>query len=337
MAKKLLTTFLIVAAFATTIQAQTSIGIIGTAVNGWDEDVDMTQSGVDQAVWTIETTISDGVLKFRADDDWAMNWGSLDFPTGVGEQGGSDIPVIGGQYFIRFNSSTGEYTFESMAPTYASVGIIGTATPNGWDSDTDMVQSDIVPHLWTLDITLADGEMKFRADDDWAVNWGGVDFPNGIAVQDGDNIVVPAGEYSIVFNSSTGAYSMGLPIPEYDTMGIIGTAVMGWDDDVDLVADPDTPYIWTLTYTLSPGQLKFRANDTWDVDWGGDPDAESTFPTGTAVAGGANIDVVPGEYNITFNHVTGEYSFVSTAPSFETVGRRFCKVPCKRRLGSKLG
>ena len=53
-----------------------------------------------------------------------------------------------------------------------SVGIIGPSTPGGWDADTDMVQDTANADLWSLTITLLDGEAKFRADDDWTVNWG---------------------------------------------------------------------------------------------------------------------------------------------------------------------
>ena len=63
----------------------------------------------------------------------------------------------------------------------ATVGIIGTATPGGWDSDTDMVQHPDSAHLWTLSIDLVDGLAKFRADDAWTINWGSTSFPLGVA------------------------------------------------------------------------------------------------------------------------------------------------------------
>lgn len=301
------------------LQAQdiTTVGIIGPATaGGWDEDTDMTQDDTDPAVWTASLTLTTGEAKFRANDDWTINWGSTDFPMGIGESGGANIPVVGGQYDITFNSETGEYSFVSTAPVYTSVGLIGDATPGGWDADTDMVQDAENPNLWSLEVTLLDGEVKFRADDDWGVNWGATDFPIGVGVQDGDNIPVLAGEYTVTFNSASGEYSFGFPIPEYASIGIIGPATPeGWDADTDMTQDPETPFIWTATLQLATGAAKFRADDAWDVNWGAEE-----FPMGVGTQGGANIPVVAGEYNITFNHVTGEYSFESTSPVYTSVG-----------------
>jgi hypothetical protein len=37
-----------------------------------------------------------------------------------------------------------------QAQTFETIGIIGSATPGGWDSSTPMVQDDQNAHLWTL-------------------------------------------------------------------------------------------------------------------------------------------------------------------------------------------
>ncbi|MGB2050738.1 MAG: hypothetical protein ACPHTG_07225, partial [Flavobacteriaceae bacterium] len=56
-------------------------------------------------------------------------------------------------------------------------------------------------------VTLADGEMKFRADDDWGVNLGddGVD---GTTDANGANIPVSAGTYNITLNTVDNTYSI---------------------------------------------------------------------------------------------------------------------------------
>lgn len=46
--------------------------------------------------------------------------------------------------------------------TPIAIGIIGSATPSGWDSDTDMTYS-IENRCWTITTDLTDGEIKFRA------------------------------------------------------------------------------------------------------------------------------------------------------------------------------
>lgn len=84
------------------------------------------------------------------------------------------------------------------------------------------------PHTWETTAELTDGFMKFRANEDWALNWGApfphiIDapgflwnservriedvFPAGEAYFNGMNLPVPAGTYRVTFNSRTGAYS----------------------------------------------------------------------------------------------------------------------------------
>jgi hypothetical protein len=55
-------------------------------------------------------------------------------------------------------------------------------------------------------VELPEGEVKFRANGGWDVNWGGQSFPYGQGVSGGDNIVVTEGTYFIKFNSITGHY-----------------------------------------------------------------------------------------------------------------------------------
>lgn len=88
-----------------------SIGILGTALNGFDvADTDLSTS--DGFGYTISNlTLTDGLVKFRKDNSWATNWGSVDFPTGTGTQGGPDIPVTGGTYNISFEKTSGNYAF----------------------------------------------------------------------------------------------------------------------------------------------------------------------------------------------------------------------------------
>ena len=184
-----------------------------------------------------------------------------------------------------------------------SVGLIGTATPNGWDADTNMVQDPDSAHLWTLTVMLSEGLCKFRADDDWAVNWGQEAYPADTAVQDGPNIPIPFyGEYYITFNSNTGVYRFN----PTSGIGILGSAVLfGWDSDVDMTPDTANPNMFWTELELVAGAAKFRANDSWDVNWGGDD-----FPSGTATPGGNDIPVPkPGNYTISFDTSTLEYNF----------------------------
>ena len=95
--------------------------------------------------------------------------------------------------------------------TYAqTIGIVGDF--NNWSGDINMSSNDNVN--WTLSHTFtANTALKFRQNASWDVNWGSGAFPSGTGVQNGNNIPVPAGTYTISFNSSTGAYNFQSPAP----------------------------------------------------------------------------------------------------------------------------
>lgn len=275
-----------------------SIGIIGSATpGGWDVDTDLEDNGDGTFVLNIE--LVDGEAKFRANDDWAVNWGASDFPSGVGTLDGPNIPVVAGKYNITFNPATGEYNFEEDLG-FESVAIIGDATPNGW-GDPDFDMRDLGDGKYELVVGLSDGEVKFRANDDWNVaNWGATDFPSGTGVLGGDNIPVTAGIYRITFDSNTGEYNF-----EPTTIGIIGDATPGgWDSDTDMTPTGAVPGEVSVTITLTDGSAKFRAYDDWPWNWG-----SGDFPSGTGTQDGDNIPVTAGTYTVKLNVNTGAYSF----------------------------
>lgn len=292
-----------------------SIGIIGDATaGGWDIDTDLRLADptkVDKSTWTTTLYLIGGnKVKFRASDDWADNWGGPTFASGTGIKNGSDIVVpASGYYKVSFNDQTGAYTFTAQTtPEYPTVGIIGSGTPGGWDTDTDLTKDPTNPHVWTGTITFTEGEAKFRANNAWEANWGSNIYPSGVGVKDGANIPVKAGTYAVRFNDATGEYAI-TPTANagaYATVGIIGTAQSGkWDSDTDLIKNPTNPFLWSKIITISEGEAKFRADNAWDMNWGG-----SSFPGGVGTKDGPNIPTRDGKYFITFNSGTGEYYFL---------------------------
>lgn len=115
-----------------------------------------------------------------------------------------------GYYKVSIDVGNLTYSIVSVTPssaTYATVGIIGDSTANGWGSSTPMTHSAFDSHVWYLTgVSLTTGEMKFRANDNWDVNWGSSDENFGTATGGGPNIPVAAGTYNIYFNDFTGAY-----------------------------------------------------------------------------------------------------------------------------------
>lgn len=112
-------------------------------------------------------------------------------------------------YTFTFDLGAMTYTWtklDNQAPTeYTAVGIIGDF--NGWGGDVDMEQ--VTPHNWYAEAEVSAGGLKFRANHDWATNWGaaltvdeGSFYSTG--VNGGDNIQVPAGKYAFYLNDITG-------------------------------------------------------------------------------------------------------------------------------------
>ena len=296
-----------------------SIGIRGDATaQGWGASIPMQLSPEDPHQWTLdEVTLTSGELKFLAENNWdLMSWGGSTFPEGRGSQSGWNIRAIPGVYEVTFNDVTGDYRFKILdATVYQTVGIIGSATAHQWDRSTPMQQiAENEPHQWSLTTYLEAGELKFRANDEWMVSWGATAFPSGIANSDSGNLKIPqSGYYRIDFNDFSGVYEFeNLNPVSYNSVGILGSATPGsWNSSTPMQQEADG-HTWTLkNYELSAGEVKFRVDNKWDVNWGGE-----SFPEGVASPGGENIPVVPGIYNIRFNDFTKIYSFelVEAAP-----------------------
>ncbi len=145
---------------------------------------------------------------------WQPQYGTNDGTSiAVNPGNGSDPDVFNvpaaGYYTFTFDLAAETFSLVPIAnvpAVFGTVGIIGSATANGWDASTAMNQLAFDKHIYYLTATLSNGEMKFRADNDWAVNWGSNTAISGRATQDGPNIPVEAGTFKIWFNSLDGRY-----------------------------------------------------------------------------------------------------------------------------------
>ncbi|MGB5272558.1 MAG: hypothetical protein WBN39_00760 [Flavobacteriaceae bacterium] len=98
----------------------------------------------------------------------------------------------------------------------------------------------------------------------------------------------------------------------YENVGIIGTALQGYDD----VGGRSTPMrrtdakngIWEAELYLKEGTVKFRCNDSWLRNWGGNY-GDDQFPSGNATPDGDNIAVPAGKYHIQLNLSDFTYEF----------------------------
>lgn len=169
-------------------------GLVGDATtNGWDgPDMPMTYDSSSDT-WKIIATLKEGKMKFRLNNDWGTNYGD-DSNDGTIENGGSDISINAGTYLITMDLNNMSWNAEPIDLW----GVIGNATPGGWDTDTDMTY-DFKNQVWVVDITLSDGLIKFRANDAWSLNYGD-DTNDGILDAGGADISVSSGNYRITLD-----------------------------------------------------------------------------------------------------------------------------------------
>ena len=153
--------------------------------NGWKQiDVLNSEDGVNFKGYMY---LNQKGFKFCSQPNWdGTNYGGAFF-------GESEDNIMmtqeAGFYQVDVDLSAKTYTL-----TPFTIGIIGSATPKGWDGDTEMTYNP-EERCWELkNVKLTDGEMKFRHTNDWNLNWGG---PLDALVHDGDNIAVAAGTYDI--------------------------------------------------------------------------------------------------------------------------------------------
>ena len=133
-------------------------------------------------------------FKFRPHDgtDWTGCLGAQYFGDEKTDNDGNIFVPEPGYYKVTLDIAGKAYKLIKVN----SIGIIGSAAPNGWDSDVDMTYNK-EENCWEIkDIILKDGEIKFRSNDGWDdnPNWGG-NF-NSLTL-DGSNIAVTAGTYDI--------------------------------------------------------------------------------------------------------------------------------------------
>ncbi|HEA31118.1 MAG TPA: SusF/SusE family outer membrane protein [Leeuwenhoekiella sp.] len=106
-----------------------------------------------------------------------------------------------GGYFL-VNVDTSELTYSLRPQVW---GIIGAATPTGWDNDTNLTYNP-EDKTWTIDLDLIPGAFKFRANDNWDDNVDnlGAGDEQGMLSFSGDdlNFEGEAGNYHVVLDLS---------------------------------------------------------------------------------------------------------------------------------------
>lgn len=143
-------------------------------------------------------------FKFTPERDWDEDWGD-DGADGTLDFQGANIELSNSGYY-KMNVDLNSMTYEILNTTW---GLIGSATADGWDSDQDMTYNPETK-VWTINANLTEGEVKFRANDAWNLDYGDTE-ADGTLDQGGDNIVVPeAGTYDVTMDLSEAPYTYEL-------------------------------------------------------------------------------------------------------------------------------
>ncbi|MEI5985664.1 MULTISPECIES: SusF/SusE family outer membrane protein [Sphingobacterium] len=119
------------------------------------------------------------------------------------QDGGAGNLEAASSGFYRIRMDAEALTYELLKTSWA---IVGSATPGGWEADTDMSFSNSKgTYVWKVKANLAAGELKFRANDAWDINLGG---SLTELTQDGPNLAIAApGVYDIELSLHPSGYT----------------------------------------------------------------------------------------------------------------------------------
>jgi len=169
--------------------------------------LDLLNSGIDQK---IESALGNGVYKGYVKVDKTLPF-TLEDPDSNTEYGGSGgVLAVNGAGISVAESGWHDLSVNVNDLSYSinayMIGLVGSATPNGWDSPDQKMDYDAQSGTWYITLDLVDGEFKFRKNDGWAWNLGGT---TDNLVADGNNIAVTAGNYTITLTITSDAGKTG--------------------------------------------------------------------------------------------------------------------------------
>ncbi len=189
----------------------TPLYVVG-AYNGWSHDNDI-------AIWS---EASNGIYKgyiplfpdgVAADEltpfvltperNWTYKYASVggDFAQ-LADNTGDDIQLPAGYLYeveVDLNTLVGTVVSNSIT----RIGLVGDATPNGWEiPDTELVWTPADRAYVATGVAMVAGGFKFRANDDWAINWGAGSEAGTLSLG-GDNIT---------FDLTPGTYTVKLDL-----------------------------------------------------------------------------------------------------------------------------
>jgi hypothetical protein len=140
-------------------------------------------------------------------DNATGNWGlgssttSVDTTAVTLVNNGGNITCFQGKFrYYSFTFDKTSFDAPTLTKNFAfnSLSIVGDAGSqvSGWGTKEVDFTYDSAKQRFYADVTLDNGEIKFRADHAWSTNWG-ASKSDGVLASPGDNIKVTAGNYRI--------------------------------------------------------------------------------------------------------------------------------------------
>ena len=170
--------------------------------NGWDPTqgeplASMTNNGYYETY--IDAPAASFQLKFTSSQDWTHTvWGAGSTPGTLStDYAAGNInfnPTVAGVYKIGCNTNT--LTYDVLL--ISTFGVVGDAAL-GWGTDIPL-QFDQNTRLWTGNVSLNTGHIKFRANSDWTVNYGGLNTDSTLVSYGSDILIPQAGYYAVTLN-----------------------------------------------------------------------------------------------------------------------------------------
>ena len=177
--------------YSYTIEAAPELYMKGDA-NGWDGYDYLAGDGVH---FTGFMYLNQNGFKFTTAPDWSGTGYGENFSTAP-DAGNIVMTEPAGYYKVDVDLSAKTYTLTPIT----SIGIIGAATPGGWDAETPLTYNK-TERCWEVqDIKLKAGDCKFRANNAWAMQWG----------YDGEKFVFSDNAPQVQFVPEAGTYDIKL-------------------------------------------------------------------------------------------------------------------------------
>lgn len=182
-----------------------SWGVVGSGYNDWGSAGPDAKFYYDYTTDTFKVGVKllDGEIKFRMNNAWDVAFGDATADGVLDTDADNNIASVAGHYLITLNLNDNTYTVES-ADIY---GVVGSGFNDWGGAGPDAALTEIQPGVWFAEnITLLDGEIKFRQNNAWDVSYGDATGDNILDTDSDNNIASTAGNYviSIDFNDPEG-------------------------------------------------------------------------------------------------------------------------------------